>query len=103
MIPELREYSTELHLTYIPSIPLNITYCLQSNMEDRYKNLCKLVKSHALVAFGLTVFERIPDSSVPEVQEQLKTRYAAHNFSFLLSCQVSTAYTDRILPSQFLK
>ncbi|KAJ3038005.1 Target of EGR1, member 1 (Nuclear) [Rhizophlyctis rosea] len=50
----------------------------------------KVAKTHALVAFGLTVFEKIP-AATPEndekTKEGLETRYAVHNFEFLMLCQ----------------
>ncbi|RUP46041.1 ribonuclease H-like domain-containing protein [Jimgerdemannia flammicorona] len=56
-----------------------------------YDTRAPLVKSHALVAVGLTSFERISNSWSDDAQQKWGTQYVAQNFSFLLSCQ--TEYT----------
>lgn len=59
-----------------------------SNIEERYVNLCKVVRSHALVAFGLTIFEEVTND-VQRMSESLEKRYNVHNFNFSLLSQVN--------------
>ncbi|RIA97309.1 ribonuclease CAF1 [Glomus cerebriforme] len=67
------------------------------NIEERYVNLCKVVKTHALVAFGLTVFEEVTND-VQGVSESLEKQYNVHNFNFNLLSQV-----DHIISPQSLQ
>ncbi|CAG8480250.1 17249_t:CDS:2 [Acaulospora morrowiae] len=55
-----------------------------SNIEERYENLCKVVKTHALVAFGVTVFEDA-ECEIPVSREK---QYKVSNFNFTLLSQV---------------
>ncbi|CAB4395134.1 unnamed protein product [Rhizophagus irregularis] len=67
------------------------------NIEERYVNLCKVVRSHALVAFGLTIFEEVTND-VQRMSESLEKRYNVHNFNFSLLSQV-----DHIISPQSLQ
>ncbi|CAJ0902723.1 5188_t:CDS:2, partial [Entrophospora sp. SA101] len=66
-----------------------------SNIEERYINLSKVVKSHALVAFGVTVFEEIVEKE--ETTSPLEKQYNVYNFNFTLLSQV-----DHIISPQSL-
>ncbi|CAI2184630.1 17287_t:CDS:2 [Funneliformis geosporum] len=68
-----------------------------SNIEERYVNLCKVVKTHALVAFGLTVFEEAK-SNIQGGSESLEKQYNVYNFNFNLLSQV-----DHIISPQSLQ
>ena len=59
------------------------------NIEDRYNALRTVAETHALVAFGLTIFEVQPSSSSRDADEPaaLEVRYAVHNFNFLMLSQ----------------
>eukprot|EP00842_Homolaphlyctis_polyrhiza_P004748 jgi/Hompol1/5274/HPOL_004330-RA len=48
----------------------------QQNIDDRYRALANVARTHALVALGLSIFE-LPDPSKP-------TQFAVHNFQFLM-------------------
>ncbi|KAL2912749.1 hypothetical protein HK105_207741 [Polyrhizophydium stewartii] len=52
----------------------------QKNIEDRYRALVDVVRSHALVAFGLAVFEKPDPRTRP-------THYAVHSFQFSMLCR----------------
>ncbi|GES85832.1 target of EGR1 protein 1-like [Rhizophagus clarus] len=67
------------------------------NIEERYVNLCKVVRSHALVAFGLTIFEEVTNDA-QRMSESLEKRYNVHNFNFNLLSQV-----DHIISPQSLQ
>ncbi|KAI8579356.1 hypothetical protein K450DRAFT_242861 [Umbelopsis ramanniana AG] len=64
-----------------------------ANIEDRYQNMAKVVKSHALNAIGLTAFKRTSEAEKPSV-------YRVDNFNLLLSLQAS--YTVSAQSLRFL-
>ncbi|CAG8500234.1 14726_t:CDS:2 [Cetraspora pellucida] len=68
------------------------------NIEERYINLCKVVKAHAVVAFGITVFEDI--ASGQETSQIYEKQYDVYNFNFTLCSQVDHMMSPRSL--QFL-
>ncbi|KAF0449770.1 ribonuclease CAF1 [Gigaspora margarita] len=70
-----------------------------SNIEERYINLCKVVKTHAVVAFGITVFEDLTESG-QVASEGLEKQYNVYNFNFTLFSQVDYIMSPRSL--QFL-
>ncbi|KAF9314779.1 Target of EGR1, member 1 (Nuclear) [Podila horticola] len=51
-----------------------------NDMQERYQNLSNLAKSHALVAFGLSIFilDKVQDSDTPNPEKS----YKVHNFNF---------------------
>ncbi|KAJ3089944.1 Target of EGR1, member 1 (Nuclear) [Quaeritorhiza haematococci] len=77
------------------------------DMQERYKNLRNLVRNHALVAFGLTIFEKsdtVTGTSTPSPNTEELTsstssaarksekpvsaiNYVVHNFNFTMLCQ----------------
>ncbi|CAG8544305.1 22070_t:CDS:2 [Dentiscutata erythropus] len=69
------------------------------NIEERYINLCKVVKTHAVVAFGITIFED-PTASGQVASGGLEKQYNVYNFNFTLLSQVDHIISPRSL--QFL-
>ncbi|KAG0003466.1 Target of EGR1, member 1 (Nuclear) [Modicella reniformis] len=64
-----------------------------TDIQERYHNLCELAKSHALIAFGLSIFiKSVPSGSsltstkdtegAAKVDEDLERSYLVHNFNF---------------------
>lgn len=51
------------------------------NIEERYQNMAKVVRSHALSAIGLTAFKKTSEAENPSI-------WRVDNFNFLLSLQV---------------
>ncbi|KAF9413649.1 Target of EGR1, member 1 (Nuclear) [Podila epigama] len=59
----------------------NLAATRSSDIEERYRNLCNLAKSHALVAFGLSIF--ILDETRSGIEHGSPERaYKVHNFNF---------------------
>ncbi|KAI8588900.1 CAF1 family ribonuclease-domain-containing protein [Geranomyces variabilis] len=52
-----------------------------ANIAERYTVLSKIASSHAVVSFGLSVFELI---SAPESGDASQYEYAVHNFEFIM-------------------
>ncbi|GJJ70732.1 target of EGR1 protein 1 [Entomortierella parvispora] len=55
------------------------------DIQERYQHLCGLAKSHAMVAFGLSIFIRVEPSSAQGQSEDTDSRkraYKIHNFNF---------------------
>ncbi|KAJ3115423.1 Target of EGR1, member 1 (Nuclear) [Phlyctochytrium bullatum] len=53
------------------------------DLRERYKALSAVANEHALIAFGLTTFERKPPAANADTQNP---HYAVHNFNFHLLC-----------------
>lgn len=56
-----------------------------NDMQERYQNLSNLAKSHALVAFGLSIFILDSSSDTPQNPEKA---YKVHNFNFSMLFEV---------------
>lgn len=81
-------YTYAVYITIIFFLLILEVLYFFSNIEERYVNLCKVVRSHALVAFGLTIFEEVTND-VQRMSESLEKRYNVHNFNFSLLSQVN--------------
>ncbi|RHZ46318.1 hypothetical protein Glove_627g29 [Diversispora epigaea] len=69
------------------------------NIEERYVNLCNVVKNHALVALGLTIYEDLSTAQNGS-SESPEKQYKVYNFNFTLLSQVDHTISPRSL--QFL-
>lgn len=72
----------------------NLTHFLHRNIEERYQNLAKVVKSHALSAIGLTAFKKTQSDGSSSV-------WRVDNFNILLSLQVILSWiceTSTLVP-----
>jgi target of EGR1 protein 1 len=61
------------------------------DIQERYQHLCALAKSHALVAFGLSIFIRVEPSSEESQTGETDPRkraYKVHNFNFSMLSEV---------------
>ncbi|KAI8925502.1 ribonuclease CAF1 [Entophlyctis helioformis] len=56
----------------------------EQNIEDRYKALADVARSHALVAFGLSVFEKAPPSASSAAPASASAAFLVHNFQFVM-------------------
>lgn len=64
-----------------------------NDMQERYQNLSNLAKSHALVAFGLSIFilDKVQDSDTPNPEKS----YKVHNFNFSMLFEVSMGHSAK--------
>lgn len=61
------------------------------DIQERYQHLCALAKSHAMVAFGLSIFIRVEPSSAQGQSKETDSRkraYNIHNFNFSMLSEV---------------
>ncbi|KAI1306276.1 Target of EGR1, member 1 (Nuclear) [Mortierella claussenii] len=73
------------------------------DIQERYQHLCALARSHALVAFGLSIFIKTnavagPASDAGRTEEEnshLKRHYKVHNFNFSMLSEVDYAVSPR--------
>lgn len=65
----------------------NLNATRANDMQERYHNLSNLAKSHALVAFGLSIFilDKAQGSDTPNPDQA----YKVHNFNFSMLFEVS--------------
>ena len=74
------------------------------DIQERYQHLCALAKSHAMVAFGLSIFIQVENQEGDENVEQRKRAFQVHNFNFSMLSEVyclRTSFTVLFARDQF--
>ncbi|KAF9111196.1 Target of EGR1, member 1 (Nuclear) [Mortierella sp. AM989] len=80
-----------------------------SDIQERYQHLCDLARSHALVAFGLSIFiktapvkanvEGVADAastaSTADTQSDLERNFQVHNFNFSMLSETDYAVSPK--------
>ncbi|KAG0296409.1 Target of EGR1, member 1 (Nuclear) [Dissophora globulifera] len=79
----------------------NMAATRASDIQDRYQHLCGLARSHALVAFGLSIFIKDQSSSSASHTDRtdgtssLQHVYNVHNFNFSMLSETDYAVSPR--------